>query len=335
MRVGRVDRVKRRLLKEAVAENLDVIRGLPPQRVRPEYRRRRMWQRLASIMVIPVTVAASTYFVAPASTSNAQAPIRHVLAFGAASPASDLLAPLAAPQRVAAAAFPLAVRRITIDAGHGGQDPGTTSSLALFEKDITLDIGQRLRQLLESNGFQVVVTRSDDRTVPLRERARMANESRSDLFLSIHINSIVKHTASRGIETYYLGPTSDPGLTQLAAAENVASGYSLADLRKLLDGVYADVRSDESHRLAMAIQDRLFKRLKAADPAVEDWGVKRAPFIVLVATEMPAVLAEVGCMSSERDAVMLHRSEYRQRIAQALFEGITAYATSNEPKKGI
>src|SRR5207249_7203660 len=118
--------------------------------------------------------------------------------------------------------------------------------------------------------------------------------------------------------------------------ENGTSGYSIADLRKLLDRVYADVRRDESHRLASSVQDQLFADLRSADPGLENWGVKRAPFIVLVATDMPAVLAEVGCLSNESEAAMLRRTDYRQQIAQALFDGIHEYAggTRTQQKKG-
>jgi N-acetylmuramoyl-L-alanine amidase len=169
----------------------------------------------------------------------------------------------------------------------------------------------------------------------LRERARLANGSASDIFVSIHVNSI-PHPNNHGVETYYLGPTNDPTLTQLAAAENLTSGYALADLRKMLDRVYADVRRDESHRLANAVQLQLFSGLRGVDPGLENWGVKRAPFIVLVATEMPAILAEVGCLSNEREAEMLRSGAYRQQIAQALFHGIHAYASANDApqKKG-
>ena len=143
--------------------------------------------------------------------------------------------------------------------------------------------------------------------------------------------------ASHGIETYYLGPTNDPSLTRLAAAENLESGYSIADLRKLLDRVYADVRRDESHQLASAMQRQLFAGLRSVDPGLENWGVKRAPFIVLTATEMPAILAEVGCLSNEAEAQMLRSPAYRQHIAQALFNGIQSYASENvaPQKKGI
>jgi N-acetylmuramoyl-L-alanine amidase len=222
----------------------------------------------------------------------------------------------------------LAVHRIVLDAGHGGRDAGTTAT-DITEKDITLDIETRLRALLLRHGFEVVTTRADDRLIALRERARMANSSSGDIFVSIHVNSLQTHVDSHGIETYYLGPTNDPSLTRLAAAENLVSGYSIADMRKLLDRVYADVRRDESHQLASSVQQQLFAGLRAVDPGLENWGVKRAPFIVLTATEMPAILAEVGCLSNQIEAQMLRNPTYRQQIAQALFNGIQAYANEN------
>jgi len=180
------------------------------------------------------------------------------------------------------------------------------------------------------------VTRPDDRTISLRERASLANSSRSDIFISIHVNSLATHIASHGVETYYLGPTSDPGLTRLAAEENTMSGYSMADLRKLLDGVYEHARSDESLQLARKVQQNLYGGLRPSDPGLENWGVKRAPFVVLVATDMPAILAEVGCISNQKEAAMLAEPEYRQKIAEALYRGIHAYAGAAETpqKKG-
>lgn len=232
--------------------------------------------------------------------------------------------------------FPLSVRRVVLDAGHGGNDPGASSAANLNEKAVTLDIANRLGTILRQHGFDVVVTRGGDRLIPLRDRAKIANTSEGDIFVSIHVNSLPADRSSHGIETYYLGPTNDPTLTRLAADENRTSGYSVADLRKLLDGIYADVRRDESHRLAAAVQQRLFTDLRGSDPGLADWGVKRAPFIVLVATQMPAILAEVGCLSNEHEAAMLGRAEYRQQIAQALFHGIHAYASAGDapPRKG-
>jgi N-acetylmuramoyl-L-alanine amidase len=321
--------VRQRLLEQAVADNVDTIRGLLPRSLRKPKRMLGVWLRRAPVLLALFSLAGSTYFVA-----NGSSPIPlGVTRAAIIPPAPATTEDPRQMQRVAAAAFPLAVRRVVLDAGHGGSDPGA-SSLGLAEKDITLDIGRRLRHILEENGFEVVVTRPDDRTLKLRDRAQMANKSRSDIFVSIHVNSIVKHTSSHGVETYYLGPTNDPSLTKLAADENSMSGYSMADLRKLLDGVYADARRDESQQLAAKVQQQLFGQLRSADPGLENWGVKRAPFVVLVATDMPAILAEVGCMSNRSEAAMLGKADYRQKIAEALYHGIYAYAGAAEtPQK--
>jgi N-acetylmuramoyl-L-alanine amidase len=326
------------MLREVVAENLDVIRGMPPRAVRPANRLFRLWTRRLTLLLLPLTLAGSAYMmstkpgVAPAALAK---PVLQAV-LGTPHPTGPAPETTATSiERVTAAAFPLAVRRIVLDAGHGGSDPGATAP-EVAEKEITLDIGRRLRTLLEREGFEVVVTRDGDHTIALRDRAHLANDSKSDIFVSIHVNALAKHVESHGIETYYLGATSDPSLTALAAAENTVSGYSLADMRKLLDGIYADARRDESHELATAIQKNLFTSLRKADPGLENWGVKRAPFIVLVATDMPAILAEVGCISNEKDTAMLRRPEYRQKIADALFDGIRAYAGTSDTaqKKG-
>jgi N-acetylmuramoyl-L-alanine amidase len=332
MRAGTIDRVKRHLLREAVTDNLDTIRGLPPRSIRPARRAGRVWLARAPLLLIPLTLVGSSFVIG--SRSGAQPPRLSVAHASTGQPRAAVLhtAMIDSFEPVTAAAFPLAVRRIVLDAGHGGKDAGASSSSNVTEKEITLDIERRLRVLLQQGGFEVVMTRGDDRMIPLRERARLANSSEADIFVSIHVNSLRSHIVSHGVETYYLGPTKDPLLTQLAAAENGASGYSQADLRKLLDRVYADVRRDESHRLATALQQQLFTNLQTIDPGLENWGVKRAPFIVLVATEMPAVLAEVGCLSNDHEAAMLNRPEYRQQIAQALFRGIHEYAKFNSER---
>lgn len=336
MRAVNSNQVKRRVLQQAVAENLDTIRGLPPRAIRPGNRLVRLWLRRAPFVIVPVLLAGSTYMMSSAPSPPVVDAAKAAPAAIFARPARPVVhAEEATPEteRVTATAFPLAVRRVVLDAGHGGTDPGATAP-DLLEKEITLDIGRRLQTLLEKDGFEVVSTRDADRTIALSERARVANESRSDIFLSIHVNALIKHTEARGIETYYLGATNDPKLTQLAAAENTVSGYSIADMRALLDGVYADARRDESLALAQAVQKNLYSTLRKSDPGLENWGVKRAPFLVLVATEMPAVLAEVGCISNEKEAAMLRRPEYRQKIADALFLGIRGYAKKGSEKHG-
>jgi N-acetylmuramoyl-L-alanine amidase len=329
---ARTSRVKRRLLKQAIADNLDTIRGLPPRSVRPAQRALRIWLKRTPLFVLFLLLAGSTYLASnPTPAHDTIVPAQIVIS-RARRPVAQ--ASVIDPAGMSITALPLAVHRVVIDAGHGGNDPGTTSSVLLSEKDVTLDVARRLSALLEKSGFEVIRTRTDDRLIPLRERARLANQSDSDIFVSIHVNSIEQHTSEHGVETYYLGPTKDPSLTKLAADENRVSGYSVGDLRKLLDGIYADARRDESQRLAAAVQQQLFSNLKTNDRGLENWGVKRAPFIVLVATEMPAILAEVGCMSNANEVTMLQRAEYRQQIAAALFQGIHAYAAAAEaPQK--
>jgi N-acetylmuramoyl-L-alanine amidase len=331
MRAGKVDRVKRRLLRQAVADNLDTIHGVPPRGVRRGHRLLRLWLKRAPLVLVPLTLAGSTWLASnPAAVHDTLSPARIVIE----SPRRPLPVGVAtldasALQRMDPAALSLGVRRIVIDAGHGGTDPGAMSVAQVTEKEITLDVARRLEKLLADRGFEVVVTRADDRLIPLRERARVANASGSDIFVSIHVNSIANRSF-HGVETYYLGPTNDPKLTKLAAAENAASGYSLTDMRKLLDGVYADARRDESRRLATIVQQQLYGTLRGVDTGLQDWGIKRAPFVVLVATEMPAVLAEIGCISNDNEAAMLHRGDYRQQVASALFAGINEYAKNNK-----
>lgn len=232
----------------------------------------------------------------------------------------------AVPRPVDPQVFPLAVRRVVLDPGHGGTSLGTRTPSGLTEKEVTLDIARRLQGLLAADGFDVRLTRQGDSGIALEERARLANEAEADLFVSIHVNWIEDTRRSRGVETYYLGTTDDPYLNELAAMENRESGYSLADMRHLLDRIYSDLRVGKSRELAQSVQAALFQSLAKINPQLQDRGVKTAPFLVLVETEMPAILAEVSCLSNEREADLLSKPLYRQFIAEALARGIRSYA---------
>jgi N-acetylmuramoyl-L-alanine amidase len=323
--MANVDRIKQQLLRDLVQQNVDLIHGRPVPR---RERRREGWRmaaRVASLACLSIALFGSSRLI---STLNVPRPAG--AAAGTAVPAPAMTpATLAVnltspPEPVAAAVFPLAVRKVVLDPGHGGGALGTHTPQGLVEKELTLDIARRLQRLLEKDSFQVVMTRESDRDVSLEQRGKLANEAGADIFVSIHLNWL--ENRSRGIETYYLGPTNDPYLTRLAAAENRESGYSMADMRHLLDRIYAGVRQDKSRKLAETVQDALFESLGKVGPRIEDRGVKAAPFIVLLTTEMPAILAEVSSVSNEEEARLLTKPLYRQYIAEALAKGIRAYA---------
>lgn len=324
--MANVDRIKRELLRDLVQQNVDLIHGRPtPAHVR----RREGWRmaaRVASLAFLSIALFGSSRLIStlnvprPAGASAGKAAVP-ASPMTPAAPAMTLTAP---PEPVAAAVFPLAVRKVVLDPGHGGGARGTHTPQGLVEKELALDIARRLQKLLEKDSFQVVMTRESDRDVSLEQRGKLANEAGADIFVSIHLNWL--ENRSRGIETYYLGPTNDPYLTRLAANENRESGYSMADMRDLLDRIYAGVRQDESRRLAETVQEALFESLGKVGPKIEDRGVKAAPFIVLLTTEMPAILAEVSSVSNEEEARLLTKPLYRQYIAEALAKGIRAYA---------
>lgn len=234
---------------------------------------------------------------------------------------------LAAPASLDPSVFPLVVRRVAIDAGHGGSNSGATAPRGVVEKELTLDIARRLERLLADSRFETLMTRESDRDVSLRERARLANEAGADLFLSIHLNWL-EDPAARGIETYYAGINNDPAVNRVALQENAEYGNSFADLKLLLERLYTDVREEESKVFANVVQNTLYRSLTMTQPLVQNRGVKAAPFTVLISTDMPSVLAEVSCVSNEEESRLLMDPEYRQTIANALAQSVRSYAAT-------
>lgn len=339
-----VSPLKRRLLQEVVRDNVDLKDGRLPAPVRPRRLRGRWTAGALALVLVPTLFLGSSQLI---SSFNPPAP--PVAAPSASAPASPpspavptgpartaAVAPgtriqlTTEPEPVGAEVFPLAVRKVAIDPGHGGTSLGTHTT-EMMEKELTLDVAVRLRKLLEADGFEVLMTRQTDAEVDLAERGTVANQAGADIFVSIHVNWM-ENRDSRGIETYYLGPTNDPYLTRLTAAENHDSGYSLADMRDLLDRLYAGVRQDNSRKLAEVVQSSLYHSLRRVNPKLQDRGVKAAPFIVLLTTEMPAILAEVSCLSNREEAELLSKPLYRQYIAEALAAGVRSYADTVEGK---
>lgn len=343
-----IERAKRRIVREAVQDNLATMRGLPPSGLAG---RRRRWQGFllaSSPLLVPAVLialalvwastvgdsAAPPATSAPATTQPAiadpmgtvrEAPVRSPLSPLGSLETANPNARLPHPTPLDPAVLALGVRRVVLDPGHGGEDFGTAGPLGLVEKELTLDIALRAGELLAARGLEVLLTRNQDVTLPLQRRTELVNALAGDVLVSIHLNWIPNRRA-RGVETYWLGPTDDPFIKELAAAENRSSGYSLADFRRLLEGIYAGVRQEESRSLAQAVHTELYQSLARFNPGLQDRGVKTAPFLILIATEMPAILAEVGCLSNEEEARLLATPKYRRRIAEALTAGIIAYA---------
>jgi len=332
--MANVDRIKRQLLRELVQQNVELAEGRLPKTLRRGHR----WPLAARVLgaaLLSIALLGSSRLISslngtpPPAASPAKRAVRAVATVPAAAAPGVPAAFVSPPRPVDAAVFPLAVRKVVIDAGHGGGSTGTRTPQGMLEKDLTLDIAGRLRRLLEQRSFQVVMTREGDRDVSLKERGGLANRAGADIFVSIHLNWIANRR-SGGLETYYVGPTDDPELTRIVASENRESGYSLADMRRLLDRIYAGVRQEKSRKLAETVQRSLYQSLGRLSPAIENRGIKTAPFIVLLSTDMPAILAEVSSLSNDDEARLLTKPLYRQSIAEALAQGIRAYAESVE-----
>jgi len=223
--------------------------------------------------------------------------------------------------------------RIVVDAGHGGWDLGTVGRRGLLEKDLVLEIAQRLGKLLESRlGMEVIYTRQDDNYIPLDQRAEIANQAQADLFISVHANYSDLPSA-RGVETYYTNMFSAPGSKE-AGAKDVDTRPSLANSRIVapaqLSAADLHERIEQSRRLAASVQRSLYGTLSAQNPGLRDRGIKEAGFVVLTESAMPGILAEVSFVSSPTDEQKLRSDGYREQIAEALYRGIARYAASSK-----
>ena len=238
----------------------------------------------------------------------------------------------AAPADTSAAsltrALGLKIRRIVLDPGHGGHDQGTAGPTGLTEKEVVLDIGLRLGALLEEGlGAEVIYTRKDDRFIPLEQRTQMANDSKADLFLSIHANSSPIKAVS-GVETFFLSFTTSKSALETAARENATSERGVFELRDLLQKIALKDKIDESREFASRVNAALYKSWYNPAANVRNRGVKRAPFVVLIGANMPSILTEIGFLSNSRDEKELRKPDVRQKIAEALFKGIAQYSDS-------
>jgi len=263
-----------------------------------------------------------------------------------AAPAEASAPASAEPSRPARAAAPPRPRsakrspprlKIVLDPGHGGEDPGAEGFA--IEKEVTLDIAQRLATLLRSRlRAEIVLTRDEDATLALKERTALANAEGADLFVSIHANA--NPTGSlRGVETYYLDNSTDRGTLRLAEMENgldlLKPKAGSSDLRYILSDLVQVGKLGESARLARSVQRGVVGQLRRSYTGVVDLGVKRGPFYVLVGAYMPCVLVETAFVSHPVEGRRLAREDYRQEIAAGLYTGIARYLDQGSRRRTL
>ena len=224
---------------------------------------------------------------------------------------------------------PRGLRVVVIDPGHGGRDNGARGGTGTAEKNLVLAVSQRLVRMLEEDlGVKVVLTRTADYFVGLKERTAIANNNRADLFLSIHANAAFKQAVS-GYETYYLSfSASDLESSQVAQLENRALGVEgTRGDEALLEAVLWDMAQlefiNQSGELAARVQQSMIKRVGG-----KDRGVRQAPLAVLMGARMPAALVEVGFITNPQQEIKLNRETHQARIARSLFDAISDYNRS-------
>lgn len=230
--------------------------------------------------------------------------------------------------------FGLKVKTIIIDPGHGGKDPGAVGKLGTLEKDITLDIGLKLRKRLNQyRDYQILMTREEDIHLSLEDRILFANTHQADIYISIHVNYIPSRPTN-SIETYYFGPNSDKNTLTLVEQENRGTQYTLSDFRDIIQKIGNTIKTQESNLLALCIQKSLYQNISKQHRESQDWGVRKAPFIVLLGVDIPSVLSEVTCLSNHLEEKKLNQEPYREEIAGFLEEGIAVYLNkkNNKPK---
>jgi N-acetylmuramoyl-L-alanine amidase len=220
------------------------------------------------------------------------------------------------------------IRRVVVDPGHGGHDPGAVGPNGTQEKDVVLAIGLRLKELLRDElGLDVVMTRSTDVFIPLEERTAIANKVNADLFLSVHANAAPNRSAS-GIETYYLNLAKTDKVAQLAAKENGTSLEKVSILQAILFDLMANYKLNDSAHLADEVQKSLYKKIRASYSDVKNLGVKQGPFYVLVGATMPSILVETAFLSNATEESRLKDPAYLEMTAEGILEGVRIYITS-------
>jgi N-acetylmuramoyl-L-alanine amidase len=217
------------------------------------------------------------------------------------------------------------VRRVVLDPGHGGHDPGATGPAGLREKDVTLDVAHRAAPLLARElGVSTLLTRDSDAYVGLDERTARANAFGADLLISIHCNAS-EDGGGKGVMSFVLDGSRDALSARVAARENSASADAASELANALSATLDRGTVDHSERLAALLQRATLASLSERYPDVPDLGVRRAGFYVLAGATMPAVLFETSFISNAPGEERLNRADYRQKLADGIVNAVRAY----------
>ncbi len=219
---------------------------------------------------------------------------------------------------------------IVIDPGHGGRDPGAHGQRGTEEKDITLKVALKLRELLRKDpAVRILMTRERDVFVELEDRARFANHNEADLFISIHVNSHPQRSV-RGIEIYHFGEAKDQRALELAARENgTPLGSTGVGWEYLVADLLTTKKIEASLELAWNTKEAMIAHLNGHYTLV-DHGVKTAPFYVLRFTSMPSILAEIAYISNTAEEDLLRTAAFTTRVAESLHEGVAAFLAATK-----
>ncbi|MDG2049986.1 MAG: N-acetylmuramoyl-L-alanine amidase [Myxococcota bacterium] len=220
------------------------------------------------------------------------------------------------------------IRKVVIDPGHGGRDPGAIGVGGVREKDINLRLSKLLARRLRARSFEVVLTREDDRYVDLEERTVIAESAGGDLFVSIHANA-ARNKSLRGIEVYYLDAGHRRHNLDVAARENGVPRGQLDDLQTTLSRLRVAEASHHSKTLADTVHHDLIHGLSQTYSSVPDLGVKQGPFYVLFMSSMPSILVETGFLTHRKESKLLRSERYLDTVAAQIAAGIGHYRTRN------
>ena len=228
----------------------------------------------------------------------------------------------------------LGVKKVVIDPGHGGKDPGAVGPSGVKEKDVVLRIALKLQEKIRARlNLDAILTRGSDEFLPLEERTALANTQKADLFVSIHTNAH-KNRGVYGISTYILNVATDAEEARLAAFENAVSTKRISDLEKILNDLMLKSKINESSRLAEAVQQGLIKGLPRSYSKIKDLGVRQAPFYVLIGARMPSIMVETSFITNRSEEKRLRSAAYQDAVAEGILAGIQSYINQIEAVPG-